>query len=297
MKNITNNDKAYWTMNQPIAKENLFLAQDWNNIDISINNIDECISTLTSSVYSVFNNPISISSFIISVCPPSTSYLSTINGLYNEKFYGISTVKINGIEYWGTLNLNFIRQSDNIVNTFNGKIGNIPSVLTGIEVNGNILSTQTVDLSSVFLNNETFVRSINDNLTGDPNGNAEVITSLAISGTSYNTLNDNYQIVFPDNFDNNLYKKDGEILTQANINTPQIEEDRSIFNIQMFNKYHQISAELVANVEKTLQHVIDWVCITDQNYNIIHPTTAKLVNNTLKITSPSAGIIYFISEI
>lgn len=298
MKNITNYEKIYWNAEQPIAKENILFAQDWNKIVNNINDINECISTISSCIISVFNNPPNISSFIISNCPLTTSYLSTINGLYNEKFNGISTIKINDQEYYGSFHLNFLQSTSELVNTFNNNTGIITNVLTGIKIDDSEpLTTQVITLNDVFLNNEIFVRSIDNNLTGDANGNIEVITSIIIDEKRYNSLNDNYQLSFPNTFDANLYKRTGEILIQADIPTEQDQTEDTIFNLQMFQQYHQVSATINTNSPLELSNAIDWICITDQDHSIITPSRVTLINNTLTITSPRNGIVYYLSKI
>ena len=48
---------------------------------------------------------------------------------------------------------------------------------------------------------------------------------------------------------------------------------------------------------KIIDNVVDWICITDRDYNIIKPTTATLVDGQLKFTCPVTGTIYYYSKI
>lgn len=289
ISNIKFNEKYYWTAKQPVQIDNMLLAEDWNKY-IPICTYIEVITNLSSVLTTVFDNPVDIPNYLIvktNDLIPSTSYLSTINNSTQEYVQGITTLKINDIISCGTISAYFLSSNVEIVNTLNEKDGELTSVLTSIKIGEQSFSTSAVNLGNYFTSNQYMVQFINNNLRGEQ----WVITSLTINNNVYSELDEYYFIKLDDNFGSNFLKKI-ETLNNATITTTN--DQNSIVNIQMYNKCTQCSAILPANILCTFYDVKDWISLTTQNFEVIQPISVKLVNGTLTIKSPSAGILYFL---
>ena len=251
------------------------------------------IFNLSSVLTSVFGDPIEINSTLILSTNnfyPSTSILSTIDCHVQEYASGISTIKINDDILTGTISAYYLSTGTTLVNTLNGKTGNISNILTGIKVDNNIICSQIeVDLGEFFEQGTPIVSSINNDLIGDQ----WVISSLAINGKVYSSLNNQYLIQIDDNFGSNLYKRE-QTLQAATISTTT--DENSIVNLQAFKNAYIISGIVSAGIN-TFNNVWEWISITDQNYNLIIPNSVTLIIGTLTVDSPSAGIIYYLSKI
>lgn len=296
ISNIKYEQKYYWTAKKPVQLNNMFLAEDWNKFQL----ISDCVSAvinLSCVLTSDFGKPIKISNTLTSLTNdifPSVSYLSTVNNYSNHSMSGISTIKINDVISCGTINAYYLSAGTTLVNTLNGKTGDINNILTGIKINDETTprTGREVSLGNYFKSNEIVVSNINGTMSGD----LWCLSTLTINDMKYDILDQQYYLTINDNFGRNLFKFN-ETLPLATTPTPTNINQTSIVNIQMFKRVYQISAVVEKDEEITLNNVVDWICITDQNHNIILPTSATLVNNTLTLTSPSAGIIYYLSKI
>ena len=280
-------EKENWIGTKPVQRQNLFLAQDWNKFS-KVKQCEEQIENLSSVLTTIFNSSIQIESTLVLETKqtyPTSSILSTINGYVNEYMSGISTIKINDDILTGNINAWYLSAGTTLVNTLNGKTGEVNSVLTALKINDLISSDISVNMGSYFLEYDTYLSAINNNLTG----NQWVISSLVIEQREFNTVNQEHFLVL-NGFDSSFLKKK-ETLNYSYITDSN--DNNSIVNLQFFNsKISKISAAIEADRPLTLNNVIDWISITNQNYDVIKPTTAILdETGTLTITSPSAGII------
>lgn len=282
--------KYYWTAKKPVQINNMILAEDWNKYQ-PIEACVEVITDLSSVLTSLFNDPINISNYLIIRTDekyPSTSILSTIDGSTNDNMYGISTLKINDTISCGTINAWFLPDGAQIVNTLNGKDGNVTSILSGIKINdGETYKETNVNLGNYLSEDLLFVKNINKTQTGD----CWVISSIVLQGTEYNNIVDNYIDI--SSFDNQTMKR----TTTLSIGYIQESDDTNIVNLQYYNKNHQCSAILPANTLCTFYNVIDWISLTNDTFEILQPTVATLLNGTLTIKSETSGKLYYVSKI
>lgn len=309
---ISYENKNCWTTKKPVEKSNMILEQDWNKFKI-IDQCEERINTVSSTIENVFSGSNKILSNLILSCKqvyPTSSFLSTINGLYDD-VKGISTIKINDEVYTDSFSAYYLSSDATLVNSFNGASGNI-NCITTIKVNTEQFpkdddeDKNIVNLGNFFTQNELCVSSINSGYIGNVNYNANIITSVVLMGAEYNTLNRDFQLKFDDKFLSSAYKKE-ENITKAIVPTPiEIGENNiiidnttsgTIINKELYNLYSPLSTELAEGVEKIISGVGDWISITDQNHNNIQPTSVNLSGDVLTITSPSAGTLYYISKI
>lgn len=310
---ISYTDKNYWTTKKPVEKNNLILAEDWNKFKV-ISTCNEEIEHISSLITNLFENPSNISSHITLSCTnlyPQNSFLSSINNLYN-RVTGISTIQMKvatlengGYEeqtYSSSFSANFLPLSaaSELVNTFNTVSGDV-NCLTTIKIGteqfprtGEVVSA--VNLGSFFAQEELCVASINGGYKGDQNNNAKAISSITILQNQFNNLNSDYYLTITNVLYDKVYKKEATIPSSKTptISIPQTVTETNIINRKMMEN----TVELNANEQKTIDNVIDWVCIVDSNKNLIQPTYAKLINyHTLKIKSPSAGTLYYITNV
>lgn len=292
-KKLSYQQKYYWDPSIPIQRINLFLAEDWNKIDCITVYRNQAVD-LSSILTATFGNPIDIEDTLIEITRtihPPTSYLNSVNGLTNESMSGIATLTINNEVYDGKFDLKFLPTNTELLNTLNGKSGELTNVLTGIYLSGNLFTSTEANLGEFFSQNESMVSQINI----DKRGELFIISSITIEGTTYNTVTDDNFINIT-NFGLNFFKKN-ESLNFAYINNSTSNDDNDIVTLRYFNQLHQCSAILQANTSKTIQHVVEWVSITNDNYDVIYPTSLSLVDGTLTVTVPQSGIIYFFSEV
>lgn len=282
---INYNKKYYWTARKPVQINNMLLAEDWNKFN-EIENINSSLSSLDE----LFD----ISSYLIDAtlsCYPH--YLKTINNHTTSYGQGISTIKINDVVYTGTLDLHFLSANTILVNSLNGKSGDLTNILSGIKINDDqlIMTGKDIDLGQFLTDNDTIVSSINNGLKNQQ----WIISSITINNKQFTNTDSQYFIDIDNSFTTNLYKKI-QTFNTATIETTN--NSSSIVNLEIFRKATKISG--VINVgNNTFENVIEWISIiaTNNKYEVIKPNSATLVNNTLTINSPSAGIIFYISEI
>lgn len=296
LPNIDFRQKYYWTAKKPVQIGNMLLAEDWNQFE-AIDTCIEVIQTLSTVLTEVFGDDEDISGYLVEKTNekyPSTSFLSTVNGSSQEKMNGISTIKINDDILTGQVDAHYLPSGVGLVNTLNGKTGNLNPILTGVSVNGvaEPFST-TIDLGYCFKQNQTMVSAINRDLVGDQ----WVVTSLVINDKTYSSVDNQYNLLVDDTFSANLFMK-VHTLNQAT-SQPSLYNPNAVMNLQMFRPCLQLSTTLVANQETTLQNIRDWIAITNQNFDIIYPTSVNLdaARGILKITSPVNAILYYVSKI
>lgn len=287
------NNKQNWLGQQSISINNIFLDEDWNKFNV-LNEISSTIQTLSTYKENLASGNISsyIEEVFNSTFPNYVSSFNEVLDFNHTKVNGISTIKINNIylqQKQDQPNSFLTTENKNIVNTFNNLTGNLYSI-TSIKLN-NITynnSNGVINLGNNYLDlkDQNIVLSINKQ-----GGSINVVTSIIINGVVYKDLDNKNNIKIQ--LATNQYFKRKESLDHATISSG--DKQNSIVNREMFDKKFQYSSPIKANKQLVLENVIDWISIVN-NDNIIKPISATLVDNTLRIKSPSAGIIYYIKK-
>lgn len=287
MNSIDYNNKYYWNATKPVQKDNMFLDEDYNKW-IVVDDLYKEINNISSNVCAVFSGLNNIELSLIdktSTLFPPDSYILTINGVKGENIRGISIIDIIGNVYYDNFSAWYLPAGTTLVESLNNKTGHIKNILTGLQVNGALKSGRVVNLGEFFTTNQNIVLNVN-NL----GGNQWVIKTIKINGVNYFNLDTQYYIDLPNSFLSKIFKYN-ESLPYATI--PSGNTSNSIVNLQMYKDIHKVSATIVEGVNGPFENVLDWICITNQNYKIIHPASAQLVNHTLTLSSTEPGIIYF----
>lgn len=288
IENIKINAKQNWTGQEPIFINNMFLSQDWNKLQI--------VETISSSIDQLSALKESVSSGDIANYLEKTfrqlypNYIFSINantGYYQSNVSGISSIKYKN-EQLPSNNFFIIENVGRLVNTFNHLSGDLFAI-SAITINGITYTGTNVNLGNyIERGDQKIVLTINDSY--GVQGKAEIITSIKVNGRVYDQL-ENYYLKL--DLKDQYFKLDDTLISaKVQSNT----EDNSIVNLKMFEELYKTSMELNANTLTTIQNVIDWICITNKNFNKIEPKTAKLVNNTLTIEVEEPATIYFIKS-